>query len=107
MEDITPPPDLLYSSYEEAYDALKTHVRGLRYQPTSTLQRPACSPTTLKMNGNIFPTLQAYVRATIEPYPLEPTARRIIDVLSGRVRNGRVPAKTAPLPGYLLRDYSE
>ncbi|KAF2737683.1 hypothetical protein EJ04DRAFT_574415 [Polyplosphaeria fusca] len=25
MEDITPPPDLLYGSYEEAYDALKTH----------------------------------------------------------------------------------
>ncbi|KAK7178632.1 hypothetical protein PSPO01_15326 [Paraphaeosphaeria sporulosa] len=25
MEGITPPPDLLYGSYEEAYDALKTH----------------------------------------------------------------------------------
>lgn len=29
MEDIIPPLDYLYTSYEEAYDALKSH--GLRY----------------------------------------------------------------------------
>ncbi|KAH8707188.1 hypothetical protein GQ44DRAFT_715911 [Phaeosphaeriaceae sp. PMI808] len=31
MEDIAPPLDLLYSSYEEAYDALKTHGMQHRY----------------------------------------------------------------------------
>jgi hypothetical protein len=37
MEDIAPLPDLLYSSYEEAYNALKTH--GMQHGYGFVLER--------------------------------------------------------------------
>ena len=46
MEDIASPPDLLYSSYEEAYDALKTH--GMQHGYGFVLKRSWPHNSTVK-----------------------------------------------------------